>query len=59
MFAIHFTIETWACIFISMYRFLSLFIGWRKHSRADHPISYMDTLVKPESESIEAALRRR
>ena len=30
-----------------------------KHNRADHPISYLDTLVKMGSESIEATLRRR
>ena len=34
-------------------------IGWREHNRADHPISYLDTLVKTRSESIEATLRRR
>ena len=35
-------------------------IGWRKHNnRADHPISYLDTLIKTGSESIEATLRRR
>ena len=34
-------------------------IGWRKHNPADHPISYLDTLVKTGSESIEATLRRR
>ena len=34
-------------------------IGWRKHNRADHPISYLDTLIKMGSESIEATLRRR
>ena len=33
--------------------------GWRKHNRADHPISYLDTLLKTGSESIEATLRRR
>ena len=27
--------------------------------RADHPISYLDTLVKTGSESIEATIRRR
>ena len=31
----------------------------RKHNRADHPISYLDTLLKTGSESIEATLRRR
>ena len=36
-----------------------LYIGWRKHNRADHPISYLDRLVKTGSESIEATLRRR
>ena len=41
------------------HRFLTRCIGWRKHDRADHPISYLDTLVKTGSESIEATLRRR
>ena len=40
------------------HRFLTCCIGWRKHNRADHPISYLDTLVKTGSESIEATLRR-
>ena len=40
-------------------RFLTRCIGWRKHKRADHPISYLDTLIKTGSESIEATLRRR
>ena len=34
-------------------------ISWRKHNRADHPISYLDTLIKTGSESIEATIRRR
>ena len=35
-------------------------IGWRKHNhRADHPIAYLDTLVKTGSKIIEATLRRR
>ena len=41
------------------HRFLTRCIGWRKHNRADHPISYLDTLLKTRSESIEATLRRR
>ena len=41
------------------HRFLTRCIGWRMHNRADHPISYRDTLVKTGSESIEATLRRR
>ena len=41
------------------HRFLTLCIGWRKHNRADHPMPYLDTLVKTVSESIEATLRRR
>ena len=41
------------------HRFLTRCIGWRKHNRADHPILYLDTLVKTGSESIEATLRRR
>ena len=39
------------------HRFLTRWIGWRKHNRADHPISYLDTLIKTGSESIEATLR--
>ena len=39
--------------------FLTRCIGWRKHNRADHPIFYLDTLVKTASKSIEATLRRR
>ena len=39
------------------HRFLTRCIGWRRHDRADHPISSMDTLVKTGSESIEATLR--
>ena len=41
------------------HRFLTRCIGWRKHNRADHPISCLDTLVKTGSESIEVTLRRR
>ena len=41
------------------HRFLTRCIGWRKHNRADHPISYLDTLIKTGRESIEATLRRR
>ena len=41
------------------HRLLTRCIGWRKHNCADHPISYLDTLVKTGSESIEATLRRR
>ena len=41
------------------HRVLTRCIGWRKHSRADHPISYLDTLVKTESKSIEVTLRKR
>ena len=43
----------------SHHRFLTRSNGWRKHNRADHPISYLDTLLKTGSESIEATLRRR
>ena len=39
--------------------FLTRSIGWRKNDRADHPISYLDTLIKTGSESIEVTLRRR
>ena len=41
------------------YRFLTRCIGWRKHNRADHMISYLYTLIKTGSENIEATLRRR
>ena len=41
------------------HRFLTRCIVWRKHNRGDHPISYLDTLLKAGSESIEATLRRR
>ena len=34
-------------------------IGWRKHNRADHSISYLNTIIETGSESIEATLRRR
>ena len=39
--------------------FLTRCIGWRKNNRTDRPISYLDTLMKTESESIEAIIRRR
>ena len=32
---------------------------WRNNNRDDHPIYYLDTLIKTGSESIEATLRRR
>ena len=41
------------------HRFLTRCIGWRKHNRADHPIPYLDTLIKTGSESTEATLHRR
>ena len=41
------------------HRLLTRCMGWRKHKRADHSISYLDTLIKTGSESIEATLRRR
>ena len=34
------------------HRFLPRCISWRKHNRADHPISYLDTLIETGSESI-------
>ena len=39
--------------------FLTPCIGWRKIIRVDHPISYLDTLIKKGSESIETTSRRR
>ena len=41
------------------HRFSTRCIDWQKHNRADHPNSYLDTLIKTGSESIEATLRRR
>ena len=41
------------------HRLLTRCISWRKHNRADHSISYLDTLLKTGSESIEATSRRR
>ena len=41
------------------HKLLTRCIGWRRHNCADHPIFYLDTLVKAGSESIEATLRRR
>ena len=41
------------------HRFLTRCIGWRKNDRADYPISYLGTLIKTGSESIEAILLRR
>ena len=38
---------------------LTRYIGWWKHNRADHLISYLDTLVKTGSKSIEATLCKR
>ena len=43
----------------AQHRFLTRCVGWRKHKRADHPISYLDTLIMTGSESIKATLRRR
>ena len=41
------------------HRFLTRCIGWQKHNRANHPISYLKTHIKTGSESIGATLRRR
>ena len=41
------------------HRFLARCIGWQNHNRADHPISYLDKLMKTGSESIETTLGRR
>ena len=42
------------------HRFLTRCISWRKNSRADHPISFLETTrIKARSESIEVTLRRR
>ena len=41
------------------HRFLTRCIGRREHNRADHPISYLDMLIKTGSEGIKATLHRR
>ena len=41
------------------HRFLTRCIGWRKHYRAKHSISNLDTLIKTGRESTKATLRRR
>ena len=40
-------------------QFLARCIGWRKDNRADHSISYLDTLIGTGSASIEVTLSRR
>ena len=57
---------TWsprACHYDTLHRahhsLLTRCIGWRNNNRANHSISYLDTLIKMESESIQAILRRR
>ena len=40
------------------HRVLTRSIGWRKHNRADHPISFLDTPIKTGRESIETTLRK-
>ena len=44
---------------LAHHSFLTRCIGWRKHKHTDHPISYVETLLKTGSESIEATLRKR
>ena len=41
------------------HRFLTRSVGWQMYNRADHPISYLDMLIKTTSESIVSTLRRR
>ena len=56
-------VEPCACHYDTLRRahhsLLTRCIGWRKHNRADHPISYLDMLIKTGSETIEATIRRR
>ena len=39
--------------------FLTRCIRWRKINSADHPILYLDTIIKTGSESIEVTIRKR
>ena len=39
--------------------FLTRRICWRKNNLTDHPIFYLDTLIKTGSETIEGFIRRR
>ena len=43
----------------AQHSFLTRCIGWRKNNRTDHPISYLDTLMKTGSEGIEVIMSRR
>ena len=43
----------------ALHRLLTRCIGWGNDNRADHPISYLDTLITMGRGSIEATLRRR
>ena len=47
------------CAVTSPPQLLDPCIGWRKQKRIAHPISYVETLLKTGSESIEATLRKR
>ena len=44
---------------LARHSFLTRCIGWQKNNRADHPISYLDTLMRIGSESVEATSRKR
>ena len=39
--------------------FLTRCIGYRKNNRADHPSSYLDTIMKTGSDIIETTIRKR
>ena len=43
----------------SHHSFLTRRIDWRNSDHTDHPISYLDTLIKTGSESTEAIIRRK
>ena len=57
------TLSPRACHYDTLRRahhsFLTRCIRWQNNNGTDHPISYLDTLVKTGSESIEAIMRRR
>ena len=41
------------------YSVLTRCIGWQNNNRTNHPVSYLDTLIKTGSESIEVIMPRR
>ena len=43
----------------AQHSFLTGCIGWRKNNHTDHPISYLDSLIRVAIKIIEAIMRRK